>query len=376
MKSYHFFIFFLSITSTIYSQVTFLVNSVPQKTFEDESIYISGDFEGWTGGQEKYKLSRNNNDYSITLPDQTSIINFKFTKGSWASVETDIEGNNIDNRTYINNQKNDTVNIKILNWMGAAIKKSTASKNVSVLSDHFKMPQLSRTRRIWIYLPPDYNSTKKSYPVLYMHDGQNLFDDATSYAGEWNVDETLNQLYKEKGFELIVIGIDHANEKRLDEYSPWHNSKYQAGGQGDAYLEFIVETLKPYIDKQYRTLVDKYNTGLMGSSMGGLISHYGALKYSENFGKIGVFSPAFGFSDSSNDFASKHSDIKEIKMYFMAGDKESQTMVSNMNNMITLMKAKGFDQKNIRSKVIKDGEHNEKLWRENFEEAIVWLYSE
>lgn len=376
MKSHHFFILFLSITTTIYSQVTFLVNSIPKKTSENESIYISGDFEGWTGGQEKYKLSRINNIYSITLPDKTSSINFKFTKGSWATVETDIEGNNIDNRTYIYNHKNDTVTIKILNWMDATIKKSTASKNVSVLSDHFNMPQLNRTRRIWVYLPPNYTSTKESYPVIYMHDGQNLFDDETSYAGEWNVDETLNQLYKEKGFKLIVIGIDHANEKRLDEYSPWNNSKYQAGGQGDAYLEFIVETLKPYIDKQYRTLDDKNNTGLMGSSMGGLISHYGGLKYSNVFGKIGVFSPSFGFSDSSNNFASKHSDIKEIKMYFMAGDIESPTMVSNMNNMITLMKAKGFDQKNIRSKVIKDGEHNEKLWRENFEEAIVWLYSE
>jgi alpha-glucosidase len=110
--------------------------------------------------------------------------------------------------------------------------------------------------------------------------------------------------------------------------------------------------------------------------LGGLISHYGALKYPETFGLIGVFSPAFGFSDSSYDFASMHSNIQDTSMYFLAGDNESSTMVSNMNNMITLMKSKGFNQKNVMSKVVPGGQHNEKLWRENFEEAILWLFNE
>ena len=359
-----------------YSQVTFLIDKIPENAPKDVSIYISGDFEGWSGGQENYKLSQFEHNYSITIPYRQGAINFKFTQGSWNTVETDSVGNNIENRAYSFNELKDTVRIKIANWNSTTTKKSTASKNVSVLSEDFEIPQLNRNRRIWIYLPPDYNSSKKSYPVLYMHDGQNLFDEATSFAGEWQVDETLDRLYKEKGLELIVIGIDSDSSKRMDEYSPWKSSTYNGGGEGDAYLDFIVKTLKPYVDENYRTLADKQNTAIMGSSLGGLISHYGALKYPETFGSIGVFSPAFGFSDSSYDFASRHSNIEGMRMYFLAGDNESPTMVSNMNNMISLMKSKGFDQKNIMSKVVPGGQHNEKLWRENFEEAILWLFNE
>jgi len=357
-----------------HAQVTFLIDKIPEITSKDVSIFISGDFEGWTGGQEKYLLLNNKNSYAITLPKQTGIINFKFTQGSWNTVETDIDGNNINNRTYTFNDNKDTVKIKIKNWTSVSNKKSTASKNVSIISENFEIPQLNRTRRIWIYLPPDYDGSKKSYPVIYMHDGQNLFDESTAFSGEWQVDETLDELYKNKKFGLIVIGIDHGGSKRTDEYSPWKNAKYNGGGEGDAYLDFIVNTLKPYMDKNYRTLNNKQNTAIMGSSLGGLISHYSALKYPQTFGLIGIFSPAFGFSEDCYDFASKHSTIEDIRMYFLAGDDESPTMVSNMNKMITLMKSTGFDQQNILSKVVSGGEHNEKLWRENFEEAISWLF--
>ena len=209
-----------------------------------------------------------------------------------------------------------------------------------------------------------------------MHDGQNLFDEATSFAGEWQVDETLNELYNKKGFGLIIIGIDNDDSKRMDEYSPWESTKYSGGGEGGAYLDFIVETLKPFVDKNYRSLADQQHTAIMGSSLGGLISHYGALKFSDTFGLTGVFSPAFGFSETCYDYALKHGNIEDVRMYFLAGDNESPTMVSNMNNMINLMKSEGFDQNNITSKVVPGGEHNEKLWRENFEETILWLFKE
>jgi alpha-glucosidase len=359
-----------------HSQVTFLIDKFPENTPDNKSIYISGDFEGWTGGEERYKLSQNKNTYYITLPYQEGVINFKFTQGSWNTVETDSDGNNIENRSYISSKLKDTIKIEIANWNQNTPKKSTASTNVFILSKAFKIPQLNRTRRIWIYLPPDYDISKKSYPVLYMHDGQNLFDEATSFSGEWQVDETLNELYINKNFGLIVIGIDNGGSKRMDEYSPWINTKYNGGGEGNAYLDFIVETLKPYVDRNYRTLADKQNTAIMGSSLGALISHYAALKYPDTFGLIGVFSPAFGFSETSYDFASKNSNIEDVDMYFLVGDNENPTMVGNMNKMISLMKSNGFAQKNIISKVVSGGEHNEKLWRENFEEAILSLFDE
>lgn len=375
MKIKYTIIFFLLITSTFFAQVTFVISDLPKNTLHNASIYISGDFEGWSGGQEKFKLNKKNNSYLITLPKQSGKINFKFTQGSWDLVETTISGNNIDNRTYQFIGKKDSVKIKIINWNNPLEKKSTAAKNVFVLSEDFYIPQLDRKRKIRIYLPPNYDTSLKSYPVLYMHDGQNLFDNATSYAGEWEIDETLNKLYKEIGFELIVIGIDNGGEKRMDEYSPWKNKKY-GGGEGDAYLDFIVQTLKPYVDNNYRTKSNKENSAIMGSSMGGLISQYAGLKYPDIFTKIGVFSPSFWFSKDTFYYTKKHAQLNNTKMFFLVGEQEGENIVMDMGKMIKLMKNNGFPYKNISQKVIPNGQHNEALWRNNFEEAVLWLFEE
>jgi alpha-glucosidase len=183
---------------------------------------------------------------------------------------------------------------------------------------------------------------------------------------------------------VIVIGIDNGGEKRLDEYSPWSNSQY-GGGEGDDYLDFIVKSLKPHIDSNYRTLTEKENTAIFGSSMGGLISHYAALKHPKVFGKIAVYSPAFWFAPEVLKFSKANGNIKDTKMYFLAGGKEgnnntefqeiNQTVV-DMNAMIEGLKTSGFPIENIESKVVSEGKHNEKLWRDNFEETITWLFPE
>ena len=367
------------------AQVTVEVNELPENTPENSSIFISGDFEGWSGGQENYKLTKEGHSYYITIPQKETNINFKFTQGSWDSVECDSKGNSTGNRSYNFNKPNDTLKVKIEGWSNLFDKKatSTAAGNVSILSEKFKMPQLNRERRIWIYLPPDYDSSKQSYPVVYMHDGQNLFDVLTSYSGEWEIDETLNKLYQERGLKLIVVGVDNGGAKRLDEYSPWKNTKY-GGGEGDAYMDFLVSTLKPYIDSHFRTLPDKANTGIIGSSMGGLISHYAALKYPEVFGKIGVFSPAFWFAPEITEYSRTHGNIKDTKIYFLAGGKEGENVafneinqtVKDMNTMAGVLKKEGFPLENMKLKVEPEGQHNEKLWRNNFEETICWLFSD
>ena len=107
-----------------------------------------------------------------------------------------------------------------------------------------------------------------------MHDGQNLFDATTSYVGEWNVDETLDSI----NAQVIVIGIEHGGEKRIEELTPTKHEKY-GGGNANNYLDFIVTTLKPFVDKSYRTKPNTKNTAIFGSSLGGLVSFYAALKY-------------------------------------------------------------------------------------------------
>jgi alpha-glucosidase len=297
-------------------------------------------------------------------------------RGSWETEELDLKGDKIENRTYTCIGEPETVYISIQNWgpMDSMVL-STAQENVEILSEAFKISQLDRDRKIWVYLPPNYNNSQEHYPVLYMHDAQNLFDAKTAYASEWNVDETLNSLFYETGFQMIVVGIENGGEKRLNEYSPWKNEKY-GEAEGEAYVDFIVENLKPHIDKTFRTQTDSENTAIMGSSMGGLISFYATLNYPNVFGKAGIYSPSLWFSNQSYEFAKQQSKLDSTKMFFLVGDNESDTMVSDMQKLTELMVASGFEPENITQMVVEGGQHNEKLWRDNFEETIAWLFPE
>lgn len=254
-------------------------------------------------------------------------------------------------------------------------RKHTAAENVHVLSEKFEIPQLNTTRRIWIYLPKDYASSDKKYPVLYLQDGQNLFDNATSYAGEWGIDETLNEIFDQKGKPAIVIGIDNGAEKRLEELSPFKNEKYGGGRAGD-YVRFITETLKPFVDENYRTLSNTENTWIGGSSLGALTAVYGAVKYPETFGKILAFSPAFWFNAKPlNDFISEAKvSLKHQKYYFVQGKYEDEGMEEETRKVIKQLSAKKVKSKNILLKIDEDGKHNEAYWKREFGKAFLWLY--
>lgn len=244
--------------------------------------------------------------------------------------------------------------------------QSTASKQVSTFI--IEATQLHTAKKIWVYLPKNYVTSKKKYSVIYMHDAQNLFDAKTSYSGEWNVDEKLDSLKA----PIIVVAIEHGNEKRIDELTPYKNDKH-GGGNADSYLEFIVKTLKPHIDKTFRTKTKKKNTSIMGSSLGGLTSYYAVLKYPEIFGKAGVFSPSFWFTKDIYTLTKKSKKIKS-KIYFLCGDAESDEMVSDLNKMEYLLNSNRCYCLNLNEKrIVKGGQHNEKLWRDGFVKAILWL---
>lgn len=245
--------------------------------------------------------------------------------------------------------------------------QSTASKQVT--SFVIEAPELDTLRTIWVYLPKNYQNSKKAYPVIYMHDAQNLFDDETSYVGEWHVDEYLDSIAQN---ESIIVGIEHGNQKRIDELTPYNHEKY-GGGNGDTYITFIKNTLKPHIDSTYRTKPETENTVIFGSSLGGLISFYAVITYPETFGKAGIFSPAFWFSEKIYDLVTAVDIPKTSSFYFLAGDNESETMVPKLMRMIKLLKSKGVNDKKIQSHIVKGGEHNEKLWSENFGTAYQWL---
>ena len=362
------------------AQVTFTVTDIPASTPQSDNIYLAGNFNGWDPENSAYILTQNDNGtYSITFTPQAGELLFKFTRGGWPTVEGTENGTFIPDRSFTYNGGEVSAEFTIAGWEdldgGPGGSGSTAADNVHILDDDFYMPQLDRNRRIWIYLPPDYDQSDKNYPVLYMHDAQNLFDQATSFSGEWEVDETLNELHADGDYGCIVVGIENGGAHRLNEYSPWYNSEYNAGGEGDEYIEFIVNDLKPYVDANYRTFAGRDYTGIAGSSMGGLISHYAGIGYQDVFGKVGAFSCSFWFAgDEAYNQVGNTGDQSDMRIYYLVGEGEGQSTVDDTQGMYGLMQANGFDNEELLLDVDADGQHSEWYWRREFGGAYQWLF--
>ncbi|TVZ25205.1 putative alpha/beta superfamily hydrolase [Gillisia sp. Hel_I_86] len=246
--------------------------------------------------------------------------------------------------------------------------QTTASKNVSTFT--IDAPKLDTIKKIWIYLPESYNTSNKKFPVLYLQDAQNLFNAHISYAGEWKVDEALDSLK----LDLIVIGIEHGNEKRVDELTPFPHPEHK-GGKANDYLEFILKTLKPKVDSLYNTSTIAENTFIGGSSLGGLFSYYATLKHPDVFGKAIIFSPSFWYSEDIFDLTEsiKSNSFSKTELYFRAGEKESETMVPLMFKMKELLSCKLNSEAQLNIASIPNGEHNEALWAKVFPDAALWL---
>jgi predicted alpha/beta superfamily hydrolase len=253
-------------------------------------------------------------------------------------------------------------------------KEISRDGNVILVTFDFHIPQLDRNRRIWVCLPKDYYTSDKTYPVIYMHDAQNLFDPTQNEFGtEWEVDQSLSSLQEYGDFGVIVVGIDHAGKQRVDEFSPWVGKKH-GGGDGERYTNFIANTLKPYIDYYFRTKSGREHTGMIGSSMGGFITLYAGLKYQNVFSKLGIFSPSLWFSDEIFTFVEQRKMQQDMKIYMMGGKKEGAAMIPNIERMADTLVKNGFDINKIKLAIRDDGEHSEKFWCREFPEAYLWLF--
>lgn len=350
------------------------VDDLPPYHPGGSDIYAAGSFNGWNPADPAFRFQKNDSGhYHLSMHLEKGNYEYKITRGGWDKAECLAGGKPTANRSLKVEQDNNFA-IDIAEWTDrfpAKPKQSTASRNVSVMSKTFLIPQLKRTRRIWIYLPAGYTKNSRTrYPVLYMQDGQNVFDDATAYSGEWGVDEYLDSAKK----KCIVVAIDHGDNKRLNEYNPYDNERF-GKGEGDKYVDFLVKTLKPYIDKRYRTQPAKQSTFIAGSSMGGLISLYAVLKYPQVYGGAGIFSPAFWIAGAKiyETIKKKGAGVNSL-IYFYGGKKEGDTMVPDM--------LKAFDALSAVSKsrmttVIRDeGQHNEANWRREFPLAFEWMVGE
>jgi len=259
-------------------------------------------------------------------------------------------------------------------------------------------------RPILIWLPPGY-TTAKRYAVLYMHDGQMLFDSTTSWNGqEWQVDETVSRLLDEKKImDVIVVGIPNNGLKRNAEYFPeaildkmpsslsekiiheWLTGKPLA----DTYLEFITGELKPYVDKKYSTYPDREHTYIMGASMGGLITSYALCRYPEVFRGAGCLSTHWPMLNPPPDdkelynnvasyyfqyLASHLPDPSQHIFYFDHGTETLDALYAPLQEAADqVMKAKGYEERNWTSKVFPGEDHSEHAWARRLEVPLQFL---
>ena len=242
------------------------------------------------------------------------------------------------------------------------------AENVHVIDECFYIPQLDRTRRIWLYRPDGYEQSDKRYPVVYMHDGQNLFDQATAFGDEWGVDETLNSMLA----ECIIVGIDNS-EHRMTEYNYKSHEKF-GKGEGSKYIDFIANTLKPRIDATFKTRPEREHTFIAGSSMGGLISLYGALNHAETFGGAGIFSPSLWLVPDATEelkcLADKNAHLPQ-RFYFYGGGKEGDNMVEHIEHMVDLLN--DYPYYHVTVEIDPEGDHSEYHWRNRFPHFYAWL---
>jgi predicted alpha/beta superfamily hydrolase len=253
--------------------------------------------------------------------------------------------------------------------------------------EHFRVniTPFNRERMVRVYLPKSYQEDpSRKFPVLYMHDGQNLYkDEDASYGMSWGISEFLEV----SGMELIVVGIDCADGlQRLDEYGPWitkamddllTEEKQTIGGEGKAYIDYLVHELKPMIDRKYRTKPDE--TSMAGSSMGGLISTYAACVYPTIFKRVASVSSAYWFNQKEIEVLIQRSDLSSIERFYLdigteeaSGDNDHQLYINSSQKIYELLNNK---IKDCTFEVVEGAVHNEIAWSKRVPEIFKFLYN-
>jgi predicted alpha/beta superfamily hydrolase len=347
------------------------------KTDEDDvrPVYISGNFNNWRTQDKDFMMERiGNNSYQYEFPNDFELpeeLLYKFTKGDWSEVEIDAQGNRTENRSTKKHTgiQNEFVARWRKNWLPF---KPSFLPQVLLISDKFEIPQLNKTRKIWALLPHDYDSSTESYPVMYLQDAQNLFNEEAPY-GNWEIDKKLAVMAEYKIGKIIIIAIEHAEKDRIKEYNV--GKTLLGKGQGKKYIRFVTETLKPFVDSNFRTKREREFTGIGGSSMGGLVSIFSGLRYPEVYGKLMIFSPSLWVVPKLKIDADA-AENSDTKIYLYAGGDESATMIEHVRSFKKNMIASEFikDKMKINLSINREGKHSETYWSDEFPKAIEWLF--
>jgi len=347
-------------------------------TDEDDfrPVYISGNFNEWRTQDRQFLMEKIGEGlYHFKFPHDFSYpdeLLYKFTKGDWSEVEIDRYGNRTENRSCKQDSgvRREHVAKWRKNWLPF---KPDFLPQVKLISDEFEIPQLNKKRKIWALLPHDYDLSGESYPVLYLQDAQNLFNEKAEF-GNWEIDKKLAVMAEYKIGKIIVIAIEHAEKDRIKEYNV--GKTVLGSGQGKQYIRFVTDTLKPFVDANFRTKPQREFTGIGGSSMGGLVSIFSGLMYPEVYGKLMIFSPSLWVVPKlniNNDFDDEDQDTK---IYLYAGGDESATMIEHVKQFKKKMLKSEFasEKMKIKLSINSEGKHSEVYWSDEFPKAIEWLF--
>lgn len=269
-------------------------------------------------------------------------------------------------------------------WMPYAVEPNTVVGTLTVLEGVWS-PQLGNRRDVLVHLPPSYPDGRRDWPVLYFHDGHNLFDAHASFAGEWRVDETMTALAAE-GLEAIVVGVANRGRERVDEYAPFYQPGV-GGGKAPEYLRFLAETVKPLVDREFKTAGDRERTGLVGSSLGGLVSLWALFERPRTFGLVAALSPSVLFARGALNAWLAGQPRVEARIYLDVGTAEGPPLggallgrllprpyVSRVRETRRLLGRMGYREgKDLLYVEEKGGRHDEAHWGRRLPGALRFL---
>lgn len=342
---------------------------------DDRPVYLSGNFNDWAEANPEFQMtSRGPGSYHYRFRRQGHLpLYYRYHKGDWNQEELDQWGNKSQDRLLDHSvyEVHDHVPRWRINGLATSVKYMPQK---FIIEDDFEIPQLGKRRRIWALVPCDYYRTRKRYPVLYLQDAQNLFNEHAPY-GNWAIDQKLG-IMKELGFgDLIIIAIEHGGTERIKEYSPFDTERF-GPGEGALYAKFMIETLKPYVDRKFRSSPHRIHTGIGGSSMGGLISVYTGMSYPEVFSKWMIFSPSLWLSSQIFREAREFINKEPSFVYLYGGKNESSSMEKELTLFTEVLAKKAINRQFIHYKLSMDptATHHESFWGAEFPKAIKWLY--
>jgi predicted alpha/beta superfamily hydrolase len=364
----------LSVSGSPQNKITIKVITPGNDT--TSGIYITGsnsNFGNWNPSAVKLDKVNDTIWAKTFLFNTGESVAFKFTKGSWNTEALTDSGAVPDNNSLLV-QKDTTLVYTIKKWNNVttlAAENNFKGQITGVVKYIHNMEYKGlKPRDIIVWLPPSYKSdTGKRYPVLYMHDGQNLFDPKTSSFGiDWQLDEAADSLIKAEAIkEIIIVGIYN---------TPDRSPEYGDTELGRTYMNFIVNTLKPYIDKNYRTLPDRENTATGGSSMGGLISLMLAWEQSETFSKAACLSPAFHIDEIDYIGKVKAGIKKQLKIYIDIGTVDLEARLKpGVDEMVNGLEKLGYKPGTDLYYYLDEGAaHSESAWAKRNWRYLEFLF--